>query len=190
MKNKVLGVGITDAPSVVFINGKWKVSPEYQRWRSMLARCYCPIYLNRFPTYAGNTVCEEWLTFSNFKNWMETQDWVGKQLDKDLLGNGKLYSPDTCCFISRALNTFFTDRKLHRGSSKVGVCYHKTSGKYQATCSNPFTGKYEYLGLYATELEAHKIWKEKKHQHAVGYAAMETDPRIKQALLKRYCEEL
>lgn len=36
---------------------------------------------------------------------MDQQDWKGKHLDKDLLGDTYEYSPEKCCFISKRLNT-------------------------------------------------------------------------------------
>ena len=49
---------------------------------------------------------------------------------------------------------------------------------YRVECSNPFTGKQEYIGLFATELEAHKAWQAKKHEYACLLADMQTDERI------------
>ena len=77
----------------------------------MLQRCYSESHLVRQPTYKGCSVCEEWLTFSNFKSWMEQQDWEGKQLDKDLLVyKNKIYSPETCVFVSSVINSFFVEK--------------------------------------------------------------------------------
>ena len=108
----VYGVGTNDAgyaiqvmESVRGANGKPKqriiwFCPFYRRWVHMLERCYSERYQEKKPTYIGCTVCEEWLRFSNFKSWMETQDWEGKHLDKDLLVEGnKIYSPDTCILV-------------------------------------------------------------------------------------------
>jgi len=49
----------------------------------MLTRCYYQKRLDIRPSYEECIVCEEWLTFSNFKKWTEQQDWEDKQLDKD-----------------------------------------------------------------------------------------------------------
>ena len=134
MKNKlVYGVGINDADYIVCIyeelprtNGKqnqkivWRC-PFYSRWMSMLRRCYSKAYQEKQPSYKGCSVCEEWLTFSNFKSWMETQDWEGKQLDKDLLVyKNKIYSPETCVFIDQRLNTFLVKSNKTRGDYPLG----------------------------------------------------------------------
>lgn len=191
---KVYGVGINDADYVtqrnVVVGGKQKMDwrcPYYNIWAHMLQRCYSEPYHKRYPTYVGCTVAEEWKTFSNFKAWMEVQDWKGKQLDKDLLAEGnKEYGPDTCVFITRVVNLFMTDRGADRGDLPLGVSL--TAGKYQARCRNPFTKKQEYLGLFSCPQEAHLAWRVKKAEHARRLAEEQTDERIKKALLERYPE--
>lgn len=186
------GVGINDAGYVkekgVSIEGKWKVvwrCPYYITWTSMLKRCYSEPYHKRYPTYIGCTVTEEWKTFSNFKTWMEAQEWEGKQLDKDLLLEGnKEYGPVTCVFIPEMINKFMLDRGSCRGELPLGVDIHE--GKYRAQCRNPFTKKNEYLGLFSCPEGAHRAWKAKKAEHARRLAEEQTDERVKKALLERY----
>ena len=127
-KKLVCGVGINNADYVVTVyetigyeNGKqkrrvvWRC-PFYSRWNDMLARCYTTSYKQRFPTYEGCYVCKEWLIFSNFKAWMEKQDWEGKELDKDLLvSRNKVYSPETCVFVDKRVNLFLTESSANRG---------------------------------------------------------------------------
>ena len=74
------------------------------------------------PTYKGCSVSEEWLRFSNFKRWMEKQDWDGKQLDKDILFEGnKVYSAETCVFVTSVVNSFTSDSGAKRGEWLIGV---------------------------------------------------------------------
>ena len=89
-KRLVYGVGVNDDshPVTSYIRTKdgkklqnW-VCPFYKKWRSMLQRCYDPKNINRQPAYINCFVCEEWLTFSNFKAWMEQQDWCDKSPTK------------------------------------------------------------------------------------------------------------
>ena len=104
----VHGVGINDADYAVAnyetigcVDGKQKqkrvwLCPYYQAWTSMLERCYSAKWHERNPTYKNCTVSDEWLTFSNFKAWMEKQDFEGKQFDKDLLVQViRFYSAET-----------------------------------------------------------------------------------------------
>lgn len=191
----IYGVGISDADYTVQpnVDGKMLVCSFYRVWHSMLNRCYSSKLQDKRPTYMGCTVCEEWLTFSNFKSWMEQQDWVGKQLDKDLLVEGnKVYCPQTCVFVDRVTNSFITDSAKNRGKYMIGVVYFKPDNKsrpYRAKCNNPFTRKQEHLGYFATELEAHKAWQAKKHEYSCRLADLQQDSRVAEALRKRYAPD-
>lgn len=198
-KKLVQGVGINDADYAVvkfetigYVNGKQKKKlvwfcPHYRVWSDMLARCYSIKLQDKYPTYKGCIVSDEWLRFSNFKSWMETQDWEGKQLDKDLLIEGNnVYSTDTCVFVTRGVNTFTTDSGASRGEWLIGVSWHKAKGKFMSGCSNPFTKKQETLGYFTCELEAHKAWAKRKLELAYELAAIQTDERVAKALIERY----
>jgi hypothetical protein len=85
-------------------------TPHYNKWTGMYSRCYSPKSHSRAPTYKDCYVCVKWRWLSNFYEWMDSLDWEGKQLDKDLLGDTYEYSPDNCCFISRELNNLIEPR--------------------------------------------------------------------------------
>ena len=193
------GVGINDADYVVkkfemidCVSGKRKRKkvwecPYYRAWGSMLKRCYSDKYQESRPTYAGCSVSEKWLTLTGFKSWMEKQDWEGKQLDKDLFIEGnKVYSAETCVFVTQLVNTFTTDSRAARGEWLIGVYWNKPAGKFQSSCRNPFTSKKEYLGLFTCEQQAHEAWKKRKLELAHELAAIQTDPRVAKALIERY----
>lgn len=161
--------------------------PYYSRWIDMLRRCYSDYFHKKQPSYVGCYVCEEWLLFSNFRSWMKNQDWKGKHLDKDLLIKGnKVYSPDTCIFISQTLNNFTNDHSLASGELPTGVNYHKGSGKIHARCGNPITGKREFLGCFDSKDIAHEAWRNRKHEIACELADMQSDNRLKESLRVRY----
>ena len=198
-KKLVCGVGINDADYVVnvwetigYVNGKRKQKliwrcPYYSAWKSMLERCYSSKYQEKQPTYKGCTVSEEWLTFSVFKSWMEEQDWEGKQLDKDLLFEGnKVYSSETCVFVSGMVNSFTTDSGATRGEWLIGVCWDKRTGEFRSNCCNPFTKKREHLGYFSSEQEAHKAWLNRKLELAHLIAAEQADIRVAKAIIGRY----
>ena len=189
-KNKlVYGVGINDADYVVcpVINGKQVMCPFYQAWKNMIVRCYGMNNQNNNPTYIGCSVREEWLTFSNFKKWMETQDWEGKELDKDLLIEGnKVYSPETCVFVDKMTNLFTLDRGAARGEFPIGVGFIKRVGKFKAYCRNPFTKKLEHLGYFAHKEQAHLAWGERKHELSCQLADLQVDERVAKVLRVRY----
>lgn len=196
-KKLVCGIGINNADYVVMkhgaighMDGKRKrtwVCPYYRAWKDMLVRCYSAKYQESKPTYAGCTVSEDWLTFSNFKAWMGKQDWEGKHLDKDLLFEGnKVYSTETCVFVTPTVNSFTTDSGAARGEWLIGVNLHKPTGKFLSRCRNPFTKKSDHLGLFTTEQEAHQAWARRKLELAHELAAIQTDQRVAKALIDRY----
>ena len=190
-KNKLVqGVGVNDADYFVYKkeNGKivW-VCPCYRTWTGMLVRAYSDKYKQRQPTYQGVTVCEEWHSFMRFRAWMETQNWEGKELDKDILFRGnKIYSPDACVFVDGVVNNFLTDSAAARGEWPIGVCWHGQRQKFVSQCNNPFTKKYEYLGLFTCPNQAHQAWKKRKHELACQLADLQTDERVTEALRNRY----
>jgi hypothetical protein len=74
----------------------------YTAWINMLKRCYSKKSIESRPSYIDASVCNEWLSATAFKKWMEKQDWRDKCLDKDIIVPGsKLYSPETCAFCGR-----------------------------------------------------------------------------------------
>lgn len=195
----VYGVGVNDADYNVqkfettgYVNGKQKrkliwVCPFYRAWNNMLRRCYYIKTQGKQPTYIGCTVTREWLKFSNFRAWMDKQDWEGKQLDKDLLVEGnKIYSAETCAFVTKMVNTFAIDGAAARGEWLIGVNWDRGTSKFRSRCCNPFTKKSEHLGLFTCELEAHKAWLKRKLELAEELAAIQTDPRVAEALINRY----
>lgn len=193
-KKLILGVAFNDADYAVtkvgIVNSKKKhvwICPIYQKWVSMLARCYSKTYQARWPAYKGCSVCDDWLLFSNFYFWMKEQDWRDKCLDKDLLFAGnKIYSPETCCFIDTQTNNFLIDRKADRGSLMLGVTSRAGSGKFTARCMNPFTRKSCFIGDFKTEIEAHLAWKARKHEFALSLAEKQSDTRASAALMVRF----
>jgi hypothetical protein len=188
-RTSIMGVGINDADynTNPRVNGKKVKCPIYAIWCGMINRCYNKSELERFPSYVGCYVCEDWLLFSNFRSWVLSQDWVGKHLDKDIIVNGnKKYSPETCAFVDGSLNMFFTESTASRGEHKIGVHFHKAHGKFMAYCRNPFKKKQEFLGYFQSEEPAHLAWKLKKKEHAKRLAEMQTDSRVAKALIERY----
>ena len=160
----------------------------YRAWVDMLRRCYSAKYQEKYPTYVGCTVSKDWLTFTNFKSWMEKQDFgKDRHLDKDLLFEGnRIYSPETCVFVTQMVNKFTTDSGATRGDWLIGVCWHKRLEKFMSNCSNPFTKKREHLGYFASEKEAHEAWLKRKLELAKELAEIQTDERVAKALIDRY----
>ncbi len=182
----VFGVGINDAPykTHIKINGKRVECPFYSKWHGMLKRSYYQPYKDKNRTYKDATVCDEWLTFSRFKLWMANQNWLNKELDKDLLKQGnKCYSPEACIFVSKEVNSIIVSNSKTVGALKAGVCLRKDlqKNKFKSSCS--YNGKSVHLGYYETEDEAHNVYCSHKYAVIAELALLQEEP-IKSALLR------
>ena len=185
----VYGVGLNDSDCATetIVNGKRVVCPIYRKWVNMLNRCYSKRYQSEKPSYAECVVCDEWLTFSNFKKWMDKQDWHGKHLDKDILFEGnKIYSPETCVFVDAMTNGFVIASVKRRGDYPLGVSYCAKRDRYLAYCNNPFHSTSKKVGRFKTPELAHAAWKKRKHEIACQLADLQTDERVAKALRERY----
>lgn len=141
-------------------------TPIYSAWGNMLKRCYSEKSLLSCPTYAGCTVAPEWHNFQTFAQWYENNFYVVNNetmdLDKDILFKGnKIYSPETCVFVTHRINSLFISRKSLRGEYPIGVCYARDKHKFQSKIRDEKTTK--HLGWFDTPDEAfdsYKIYKE------------------------------
>ena len=179
----VQGVGINDAHYCTKsrVDGKRVVCQAYNTWKSMLKRSYSNKFHEKHETYRGVSVCEEWHSFMPFREWWIDNQGDGLALDKDLLSDAGVYSPETCIFVPAWLNTFTTDRGAARGVYPIGVNFDKRSGKFRSTCSNPIAKKQEYLGLFNTPEAAHLAWRTRKME-----LALELRPKMDEIDLRIY----
>lgn len=150
-----------EGPFLASENGK--KTRAYNTWKEMLRRCCDVEYHKRQPTYKDCEVCEEWLNFQNFAEWYEENYYEipGEQmaLDKDILTKGnKVYSPESCVFVPKSINSLFVKCDSTRGDLPIGVSYNKQRKKYIARC-NIRTGKIKHLGCYDMPEEAFNIYK-------------------------------
>ena len=181
----IYGIAINNADYKVkpTINGKRTTCPYYRTWFNMIQRCYSTSFHKKWPTYAECSVTNEWLHFLTFKIWMEKQDWKGKHLDKDIMIPGnKIYSPDTCVFVSPRINTLLVDCKASTGKHPKGVRFNKADGKFIA--SMRVFGKSRYLGRFNDPDEASKAYRKAKRLHLLETAYCESDFRVKWGLYR------
>lgn len=182
------GIGVNDTgPTSRYIEGKRQQHPAYKAWTAMLKRSFCLKYHARCPTYVGTTVADAWLTFSGFYAWWLDNAVKGYQLDKDLLGTGKHYSPASCVFVPQALNKLTIGSKANRGELPQGICWNKRDQKYQATLT--LQGVSKNLGYFDDPREALDAYWSAKWEHAPAEAAhlMTTHPQA-DALTDRVVE--
>lgn len=174
----VAGFGINDAWYKVKPRNA-PMCPFYKVWYNMVSRVYGESYRRTYSAYRDCTVTPEWSSFRVFREWMETQDWEDKHLDKDLLIPGnKLYAPHTCIFITQHLNNFLIDRTAS-GRSMRGVTVNKAGG-YIAQCGG------HYLGTFTDEQLAHAEYLRHKKAQAIQLADEQSCDKIKNAILGRY----
>lgn len=189
---KVLGIGYIG-------EGKYKSKENgkntrvYKTWKNMLQRCYDSKYHEEKPTYINCSVSEEFHNFQNFGEWDEYNFYQieGQQmcLDKDILvKHNKLYSPDTCIYVPKTINSLFVKRQNDRGKSAIGTFCDK-NGKYIVHCSliNPKNrkSKNEYLGTYDSQekaFEIYKYYKEKNIKQVADYFKDEIPVKLYNAL--------
>lgn len=134
-----------------------KTKREYNLWYHMIDRCYGEN--KKYATYKDYSVSEEWLCFEYFEQQISLiknyDKWIADpsyQLDKDIYsrenGGNKIYSVETCCFISILDNVKeMTERvyqKKFKAISPDGTVYisnnqtefGKTHGIQQKTISS------------------------------------------------------
>lgn len=145
----------------------------YDKWHSMIQRCYDPYYINGHLTYIDCYVCELWHCFQNFAKWYEENMYECNNeemhLDKDILIKGnKIYSPETCIFVSQKINLLFIKRNASRGKYPIGVTWHKKNNKFMAKCQildKKNNKKSIWLGYYNTSEEAFLAYKNFKEKY-------------------------
>ena len=182
----VFGVGIIGAKYPITINGV--KTKEYVLWCRMLQRCYSDEFKKKRPTYEGCEVSEKFKSYEHFYEWCNSQVGFkdGFHLDKDLLVKGnKVYSENTCIFIPKEINSLLTKCDASRGGHLIGVYWCNTNNAFVAKVRRN-KGKQEHLGLFKTEIEAFKAYKQAKETFVKEQAnkfKSQIDPRAYNALM-------
>lgn len=183
-RSKIFGIGINDADYMIEnrVNNKRIICPYYKVWKAMFERCYDVKCHAKHPTYKECTIDEEWFLFSNFKNWMKTQNWENMCLDKDIMIEGnKIYSPNTCIFISHEVNNLFLHTNSVNKKYLLGVTWDRSKQKFVAQCN--ISGKVKKLGIFDLEIDAHLCYLTFKKQHIINIANNQKNFRVKERLL-------
>lgn len=108
-------------------------------WYDMISRCND--LGNKYYGGKGVKVCNEWNDYNLFAEWAINNGYHNKaQIDKDINGNGLLYSPQTCIFVTAAINISnrSTSKKYSYNSGyftlseiaqQTGIPYHLLKGR-------------------------------------------------------------
>lgn len=127
----------------------------------MLQRCQPGGYhQKRNPSYIGVTVCQEWIEFQDFAEWVTIQPGFheGYELDKDAIDPGnKIYCPDKCVFLPKEVNSLLITNKA--GEFGVGV-YQSSTNRFSAKLSAG--QKKIHLGTFQTVAEAAEAYRTAK----------------------------
>lgn len=140
----------------------------YTTWHGMMTRCYGSVKSKRDYVYDDCIVDNEWHNFQNFKEWyLKNYYQVNDEkmnLDKDILFKGnKVYSPNTCIFVPREINTLFIQSNRIRGKYPVGVYFKKDSNKFKAQCKR--RNEVIHLGYFDTAEDGFYAYKEYKEKY-------------------------
>lgn len=123
-------LGLMSDGSRPTIKENGELTKHYVVWKSMIQRCYDSKTQERQPTYKNVNVCDRWLIYSNFLEDIKSIEgyelWKANpslySLDKDLKQQGvknKVYSLETCCFISNIENARESDERNPNPPIKV-----------------------------------------------------------------------
>lgn len=130
----------------------------YRKWHSILERT-SPAY--NCSAYEHVSVCEEWLTLSNFKRWFDDNYIEGFAIDKDLFSppEHKTYSPETCCFLPRIINNAI---KKFPSDKPIGI-NALPNGRFRVVLSAH--AKQTLVGYYSSFKEAQLAYKLAKEKY-------------------------
>jgi len=176
VKGRIHGVGINDADypvNTLGADGKRQWCPAYRLWQQMINRCYS----GEYKAYQDCTVSEEWHSFTEFRHWLEKQEWQGLCLDKDIfLPGNKTYSPCFCVLVSQEVNNLLCSAGAIRGNYPQGVSLCSSTGRYRASIN--IEGKSLNLGRYETPEIASTVYRLKKAQVFRDVASRQASEKV------------
>lgn len=185
----VCGIGYIGGQEYKVSNNR-KTTIAYDKWYRMISRCYSDKEKERFPTYEKCTVCNEWLNFQNFAEWLKQNYYQVPNevmcLDKDILFKGnKLYAPNKCCIVPDNINILFTKSDAIRGEYPIGVTWNKSHSCFVAHMNK--NGKLLQFGEFDNPTDAfykYKIEKEKEIKRQANKYKKYLPVNVYKALIK------
>lgn len=155
------------------IDGKYYKTVSYGMWCSMVSRCKkdgASSYKRK--SYENCNISEEFKDFQKFASWHVGQAGygLGYELDKDLLGDGKLYASNTCTLLPHALNAFLKDTASKDNGLPAGVTISTTRrGTVRFRSVIQSAGKLKHLGYFTTAALAHSCYIQAKREEVVKW---------------------
>lgn len=141
----------------------------HSRWSAMMQRCYNSNNIKYYEYGAiGITVCDKWKTFDGYlstihlvKNFNKFyNDPLNYHIDKDYLQQdinpkNKIYSPETCIFLSAIDNDNLSMKNNHIEGEYYGV-KKISENKFQVLFS--LNGTRKYFGTYSNIIAAANMY--------------------------------
>lgn len=161
-------------------------------WDNIKARL-APGYQNG--NYEG--CVNSFTSFQEFAEWCQHQQgYLNKdagrywQLDKDFLGTGKEYSPESCMFVPAEVNTLANEMGSLGKELPVGVTayYGKKRTTYKAECK--MGGDSIHLGTFQTVQAARAAWLECKTKYTESLIRKWSEYPLIVKGLKNYLQRL
>lgn len=136
------------------VDGKTVVRKEYNQWAGMFNRAKGQEY------YEDVKLSEMFKSYDLWCEWAKEQkgfmelDVNGRvwSIDKDIVGDGTIYSEDVCVFVPCVINNLFRGSK-RKTTGYVGV--FKESRKKLFKAGITVDNKHHHLGYFETEIESH-----------------------------------
>lgn len=183
MIRRICGWGINDADFIVYpkINGRREMIPTYRKWSNMLLRILDEKQLIKCPEYKDVSICKNWQYFTNFHNWMNNYigDITGLEIDKDIyIPGNKVYSSNTCCFVSKDINDLFRDNSKTKKSNLPNNIFTSPPNSYRAVYLGNYLGTSKDVDILVERVNLAKA------EHYEQLAEQQTDERIFTGLLR------
>lgn len=140
------------------IDGKKVVRKEYNQWAGMFNRAKGQKYYEEVGISEMFKSYDLWCEWAREQKGFLNTEYNGKiwSIDKDILGDGTIYSEDVCVFVPTEINN------LVKGSGRENL----PTGVVESSSNsfNPYTAKLKYLGVsfsggvYDNVERAHRVY--------------------------------
>lgn len=144
-------------PSSHYINGKTRSTPAYSKWSAMIQR------VGKQKFYEHVTISENFKSFDYWYEWgLEQKGFLVTDsrgytwsLDKDIVGDGTIYSEDVCVFVPAEINNLVKSSGV--SGLPNGVTYADKLGKSFRATGN-YLGNSFSLGISDNVKHAHSMY--------------------------------
>lgn len=141
-----------------------KTTEVYEKWQSIIQRCYNPYKLDKHRKFMNHTVCDTWHSFQDFAEWYTQLEYTdcNYQLVKNLIDlENTVYDATHCFLIPKSISMSLALAK--HGKYPYGIKFNKAKGKYQVVLHKKSTGG--ALTSYDTLKQAIAGYVDHKEQH-------------------------